>query len=115
MGIPTFRGVRLETRVRGDFLVPSFNQCFLNIASTLVFLSLPMKIVFLVAVMFLGTVSDIYSKAVYEWFDVRQHIAGLAARSIVSSATFLDLADEEVPAHRSSGELFRKAAISKVR
>lgn len=100
-----YGGVRLVWRTGGSVFSVDFNTIFLNVASSCVYLNFPRTIVLWIATLFLGQLSTIYWRAICEWFDIREQVAGISMRTIGTSASFVELMDAVVEEDNGSAKV----------
>jgi len=88
VGIRKIHGVRIKVSVIGSELLWNWSSLFVNIASSLVYLDLPWRLVFIVAIRLCGHISRIYRSLIYQRFDIAAESASMAMRLIEIEAAF---------------------------
>jgi len=84
-------GVRVKANMIGSVLLWDWQNFLLNVASSLVFLEVPVRITFFIAVYLCGHMSRIYRKLVFQYFDISKESASMAMRLIEMYGSFSNL------------------------
>mmetsp|Transcript_100742 Transcript_100742/g.184505 ORF Transcript_100742/g.184505 Transcript_100742/m.184505 type:complete len:828 (+) Transcript_100742:129-2612(+) len=90
-----FFGLHVVVVPGGSFHRLDVNNIVLQIAFCIVMMSVPKKIMLIVMLYFLGHLSKIYKRVIYETFPLRQMVAGMITRMISSTSMFNMLCDVE--------------------
>jgi len=88
-------GIRVVALAKGNDRILDFAVLLNAFIGSLVLISLPGHMVFIMAKYTLGHLSHVYRAVIREDFDLIQQLAGMATRLMVSSVAFLDLQDDE--------------------
>lgn len=103
-----YHGVKIVVQTGGIFEFIDHNKVYLNLVSLIVLLGLPTKLVRIMIMYMLGHMSVLYKRALCEDFNLQLVIAGMAARLMALSASFVQL--EDVTKNGSEGISVRRMA-----
>jgi len=90
-------GIRLRFQPAGQFHYVNLKAIILYFTSGLILLSLPMKFTLFIlrhGDCLFGLLGRMYKRVIFEKFDLRDAIAGMAIRLVAGSVSFVELEDE---------------------
>jgi len=87
-------GVRVTVITGGEWKALSLNRLFVNLASCIVYLQMPRKLLFFIVVYCFGHMSKMYRGTLYEKFDLGMIVSGITARLMASSCAFAEMEEE---------------------
>lgn len=95
MRVRKLYGIRVTVHRKGHFKIFDSNNFVLQLTALLVLMALPKSFVLAFMTTFLGRLSSIYKRVIYEEFPIRATVAGMITRMISSSTTFHKLEEYE--------------------
>lgn len=85
-------GLRIEVQAHGYFSYWDFHSIYLNVIAALVILNVvPRAIIIFIATNLCGALSEVYSRVIFEVFNVGEQIGGTVARLLTTSFAYSEL------------------------
>jgi hypothetical protein len=102
----TYSGILIDFKVGGTFKFNDVAAIFRGVTSIVIWLGIPIWVLYFFAIFFLGNLSSIYNRVIHQELSLSSACVGLAGRLISHTSAFADVQD--FPEGLSKGRLHER-------